>query len=108
MISVAVMGLAFWAYHQNYATQTVLKETDAVRSEIARLRHRLTVLRAEWAYLNRPDRLRDLANLNFDRLQLFPLAPEQFGDVELVAYPAEDLNLSGIIEVNGVKVDLTQ
>ncbi len=40
MISVAVMGLAFWAYHQNYATQTVLKETDAVRSEIARLRHR--------------------------------------------------------------------
>ncbi len=93
-ISVVVMGLAFWAYHQNYQTQAVLKETRAVQGDIAALRERLSVLRAEWAYLNRPDRLRDLAELNFDRLQLLPLAPEQFARVAQVAYPipgAEDL-----------------
>ncbi len=87
MIALAVMGLAFWAYQQNYTTQAALRETQAVRADMARLRDRLTVLRAEWAYLNRPDRLRDLANLNFDRLKLFPLAPEQFGRAEQVAFP---------------------
>ena len=107
-IAVFVMSLAFWAYHQNYATQTVLKETEAVRGEIARLRHRLTVLRAEWAYLNRPDRLRDLADLNFDRLQLFQLAPEQFGNVDQIAYPSDDLDLTVVINVQGITVDLTQ
>lgn len=107
MIASLVMCLAFWAYQQNYATQAVLAETDEVRRDISRLRQRLTVLRAEWAYLNRPDRLRDLANLNFDRLQLFALAPEQFGEVMEVSFPkADDDDLFGIIEVRGVKVEV--
>lgn len=87
LIAVAVMGLAVWAYHQNYQTTAALNETEALQDEIAQLRVRVGVLRAEWAYLNRPDRLRDLADLNFDRLGLFPLGPEQFGQVNEVSFP---------------------
>ena len=87
LVSLAVVGLAFWAYRENYATQQVLKETDQLHRDIRDAHARLAILNAEWAYLNRPDRLRELADLNFEKLQLLPLRPDQFGLVDQVAYP---------------------
>jgi hypothetical protein len=85
--TLAVMALAYWAYHENYQTQEALREVDRLQREIATAREALGVLRAEWAYLNRPERLSDLAELNYDRLGLMPLTPEHFGTVQQVAYP---------------------
>lgn len=87
LTSLAVMGLAFWAYRENYRTQAELERIEALQGEIGHLRESLGVLKAEWAYLNRPDRLRDLADLNFERLGLLPLDASQFGDVRRVARP---------------------
>lgn len=84
---LGVIGLAVWAYQQNYAAQTELKRVDRLHRDIAVARERLAVLRAEWAYLNRPDRLRDLAAINFDRLRLLPLSFESFGRVDQIAFP---------------------
>ena len=84
---MAVMALAFWAYRENYATQRSLREVAELQSEITSLREALSIQHAEWAYLNRPDRLRDLTALNYDRLGLLPLEPEQFGQVDQTAYP---------------------
>lgn len=88
---LVVMGLAFWAYRENYATQAALREMSKLQDEIASLRDALTLQRAEWAYLNRPERLRELATLNFDRLGLLPLEPAQFGAAAQVSYPAPAL-----------------
>lgn len=84
---LAVLGLGFWAYREHYQTRDVLREVQALQREIASLREALALQNAEWAYLNRPDRLRDLAALNFDRLGLMALEPTQFGDASQVAYP---------------------
>jgi hypothetical protein len=93
-LALAVMGLGFWAYRENYATQAALREVREVRAEIAAARARLDRLNAEWAYLNRPDRLRDLVELNFQRLELLPMRPEAFASVEQV--PTPDAAMSAV------------
>ncbi|WP_413870264.1 cell division protein FtsL [Albidovulum sp.] len=84
----AVVGLGFWAYRENYRTQGELAEVRRLQAEIGEMREALSVLNAEWAYLNRPDRLRELADINFERLGLLPFGPRQFGTVASVSYPA--------------------
>ena len=113
LVSLCVLGLAFWAYHVNYATQDREEELRALNSEIADLQEGLSVLRAEWAYLNRPERLRELVNLNFAALGLLPMTPDQFGTVAMVAYPqpegadplAIDQAVAAAIEVSAPPTD---
>jgi hypothetical protein len=84
---LAVVGLGYWAYHQTILTQQSVREVERLQRAIGAERERLSILRAEWAYLNRPDRLRELVDLNFERLGLLPLAPEQFGLAAQIPYP---------------------
>ena len=103
--ALAVISLAFWAYRENYQTQAEIARTEKINKEIGNARARLTVLRAEWAYLNRPDRLRDLSEVNFERLGLLPLRPDQFGKVDQVAFPPEpepELIITNPVDVSGL------
>jgi hypothetical protein len=81
LAALAVIGLGYWAYSQTILTQAAIRDVERLQREIGAERERLSVLRAEWAYLNRPDRLRELVDFNFERLQLLPMVPDQFGTV---------------------------
>lgn len=99
--ALMVIGLGYWAYRENYTTQASLREVRDLHRQIGAAHERLNLLNAEWAYLNRPDRLRDLAELNFDRLGLLPLMPDAFGRVEQISYPgAAALDVVNSIEVS--------
>jgi hypothetical protein len=99
---LSVIALGFWAYRELYATQAALREVESLQRQIVTLREALSIQRAEWAYLNRPDRLRALATANFDRLGLLPMEPGQFGTAAAVAYPRAGLpQMSMTTDVQG-------
>ena len=58
-----LVGLAFWAYQENIKTKHSIAKTEKLQKEIGIARASLSILRAEWAYLNRPDRLTELVDL---------------------------------------------
>ena len=116
LTALGVMVLAVWAYHENHRTQQAQAEQRAIEREIRALREALSVQRAEWAYLNRPERLRHLVEMNFDALGLLPLTIDQFGRIEEIVYPlpapagADDaplapLGLGALLETRGMTDD---
>ena len=73
-----VITLAYWAYQENVKTQTAMKKSEDLQTELGKARAKLAVLIAEWAYLNRPERLIHLTNLGFDQLKLGPIRASNF------------------------------
>jgi hypothetical protein len=95
LAALSVISLGYWAYHQTILTQETIREIERLQAGIGAERERLAVLRAEWAYLNRPDRLRELADFNFERLGLLPMVPEQFGVLAELPTPRPPEEITG-------------
>lgn len=83
---LAVVGLGFWSYRESYETRATERAVKELRNQIRERHRKLGMLRAEWAYLNRPDRLAVLAEMNFERLELMPLTPDHFAHVDQVGF----------------------
>lgn len=103
--ALGVIALAAWAYRENDMTQRAMNERRALEREIATLNTAITIQRTEWAFLNRPDRLRDLVDVNFGALRLIPMTADHFGEIGQVAYPMPAIrgDVSDVIEVFGAQ-----
>ena len=86
-----VMALAFWGYTENYTTKNTLDNITQLNEDIGLANSRLRVLRAEWAYLNRPERLLQLVNANFADLKLLQLTSDHFARLEQIPFQVQDL-----------------
>jgi hypothetical protein len=75
---VAILGLigsAGYAYSIKYDTLFQAEKVAKLKGRIQRERDAIAVLKAEWAHLNRPDRLQEAAERHLPDLQ--PIAPHQ-------------------------------
>ena len=92
-----VITLAYWAYQENVKTQMAIKKSEEFQIEIGKARAKLAVLKAEWAYLNRPERLIHLTNLGFDQLKLGPIRAANFGEVNRLNQRASNIKWSSTL-----------
>ncbi|WP_372623437.1 hypothetical protein [Falsiroseomonas sp.] len=71
----AFAGAGAWLYQVKHSVAVKDRELVAIQRETEQARQRLDILRAEWALLNEPDRLRQTATR---MLALQPMQPQQF------------------------------
>jgi len=76
---LVVASLAVGVYRAKLGAQETEARIGELRENIARAEEDITVLRAEEAYLSRPERIGPLAR---ERLGLEPASPGQFSAVE--------------------------
>lgn len=78
---IAAILIGCGLYQLKYEVQAKEERLVRLNRQIQQEQEAIHVLSAEWAFLNRPDRLADLANRH---LELTPVAPTQFSKVAAI------------------------
>lgn len=79
IIGMGVFAIAaFGLYMVKYTVQDMQREVARLDAELKNEQESLHLLNAEWAYLNRPERLRDMAERH---LQLAPFDTRRMTDI---------------------------
>ena len=96
----ALVSSALYAYTIKYETTLEAEQLQKIKMKIHREKDAIAVLKAEWQYLNRPDRLQALADRHLD-LQPFSVTqvvriadiPNRGPKVDAIGRKLEDLGL---------------
>ncbi len=78
----------FLLYRVKYEVQSIHAQVEEAERLLESEREALHVVAAEWAYLNRPDRLRQLAN---KYLSSSGLTVDQIAEIESIPYPKQNV-----------------
>jgi hypothetical protein len=98
---IGIFGLgALAVYLVKYQVQGVKKDVVALQYELQQERESLKLLQAEWAYLNRPDRLRKLASRY---LTIEPYSAKQIVAVESLPFRAVEMTTPIAFDANAAK-----
>ncbi len=87
LVIAILVGAAGWVYKIKFDSTLQAERASKLRAEIRKERDAIAFLRAEWAQLNRPDRIQELAQRHlrmgpveirqFDTLAELPPRPKQ-------------------------------
>ena len=81
---ILVMSLAYLANLESVKTKATMYSAKLLRTEVYELKEELKFLNAEWALLNRPDRLTDLVKWHYRELKLIPISIKNFKSIKSV------------------------
>lgn len=98
----ALVGSALYAYSVKYETILFSEQIVKVQHSIEREQDRIATLRAEWAYVTRPERLQMLTDRHLDMVQLSTAQillsaselPDQPPKVDTIGRKLESLGLA--------------
>ncbi len=76
--SISLVVVSVWAYNVNYKARSVIKNVAKLSGQIKEKEARIKLLKAEWTYLNRPERLNKLVTIHFPELGLVALSHENY------------------------------
>ncbi len=85
---MVIVVASFMLYKVKYQVQTLKNEVASTSRELEHEREALHVVNAEWAYLNRPQRLQQLAA---KYLASTDLTVNQIAEVEEIPFPAQSV-----------------
>lgn len=83
---IGLMGAAAGLYTVKYKVQAMDEQIASMRVQIAEEKTSIHVLTAEWAYLTRPERLRELVEKH---LEMQPVQAQQMTEVAELPFPEE-------------------
>ncbi|MCB5177123.1 MULTISPECIES: cell division protein FtsL [Microvirga] len=96
----ALIASAAYAYSVKYETLYYVEQVAKLKSKVQRERDIIAVLRAEWQYLDRPDRLQEAADQHLD---LQPMKIQQLARLsELPARPEREDEIGRKLEALGL------
>ena len=100
LAAALVVASAFLSYRMSYAMQDRVDVAERLQRAIDREREAIAVLRAEWAYLNAPERLEGLARRHAAELALAPMTPGHFAPLDHIDPPAPDDGMEPVLIID--------
>jgi hypothetical protein len=86
---IVVVVAAFLLYMVKYQVQNLHTQVVETERKLAEEKEALHVIAAEWAYLNRPERLR---SLSAKYLSSTEVTVDQIAEIEAVPFPQQNLD----------------
>jgi len=83
---VVIVAAALMLYMVKYQVQAIRNQATETASELEAEKEALHVVNAEWAYLNRPERLQQLAS---KYLAASDMTVDQVAQIEAIPFPSQ-------------------
>jgi hypothetical protein len=78
------IGLLVWVYALKYSVEDVAAEKTGLQRQIERQTADLSLLKADWAFLNQPANVAPIVARHVAELNLQPLSQDQFGNYDIL------------------------